>query len=455
MNNGGLIEPSIFGPLTPIRGYAANITDESRCLSCTQKNKPSEFSVQFLERRNGKQGHLYHPHRDILRHVGADFYGINNDKNSKHSSTRTLLPDIVDPMDLISSPKSSALVRKKVAAIGELKNQKGLHHHHYHIHTHHHYPKDGKNAKRIGTTSLMGVEKPVKKQTVINRPKTSKKVNTANAASLNNTNIEQPIINQPTITSEPLPQITDSNPSRNNTIPKLESRPKTATASTNTETRKLSSKPVSGKRKTNPVRKITPPKRKVTQVNQKKITPPKKLSDSSNAILSTDLPSSNKTSRSVQTSKPVTLHKPKYKDCASVNKIYSPLSARAALSSKSRVRETPPIQNFVVHSPERERAPLMERIRESRERKGYPYVSYDVSDDEVPTYNVHNVNEERHFYDNDKQLNMLDPRAPTGSKLYEDVGCPPRQRWFPLAQEQRSYSSPNSPLNHRRTRHTR
>ena len=445
---GALIEPSLFTPLAANRGYTSNITDEDRCQSCARKNNNKEsnnYSMQLLERRSGKQRHMFHPHRDIL---GIDSFEENSKKAARKAShIKNFLPDISDARDSIVSPKSSAMARKvannsdivqRVLPPNKSKDKLSKQHHHYHIHTHHHYPKGVNGGRKTESTSMIGTENPWRRKSQKskdsasgNRPKTarvgtsrgiqSRGLSTSDSNTVRNVQSIDPSIALPNIKDNPIEQ----------------ERPKTCNASTNTRKNSKkgsrSNKPVSGKRKlSNPVRKITPPKRKTAHISQRKITPPKKLSDSSVPVTSTNLPTTKmKTTKSVQTNKPSTLHKPRLRDQSVPKRPLTAATIARVKSSKDRLKVSPPAQNFVVHSPQQTSDNLFDRIRASRERKGYPYLPQEFPDD-----------------DNDSNVHVyIAPHAPTGSKTYEDIEPhPPRQKWFQRPDEGRSQSSPNSPL---------
>lgn len=494
----GLIKQALFGPLAANRGYSkattgTGITNADRCLSCSKKN----YTLELVEQGSVvKQRKLnYHPHKDILENVCSEdgFRGLPR----KASTIKTFFPSISD--SAVGTPTHSAsLVRRKpnrsdkkwneiveraMSGPSSIRDGKDkLAHHHYHLHTHHHYPTGKKNIiPGVITDSVIGVENSwLKKQAAVSRaatarncarvrpdtrpntrpttmpntrPTTSKsRAPTRAAGTMTRPStsrldpISRPGTSKKVLPIKKSPQSnSSSDPSSSETLPKIGARkPSTAPNSRmNSMKGPKSAKPVvSGKRKnSNPVRKITPPKRKMT-ASGKKVAPPKKVSDASNPITSTKLPTTSKVrsvSKGVQTpkhqnhltgGKKADLTKPKQ----------SPMSGKKTPTkyapNSNIVLNT--AQNFVVHSPQVTTVDLADKIRESRERKGYPYTS-DLQGDDPPTLTAY---PNRH---DDVDI-FIDPHAPAGSKLYEDMVEHPRQKWFPTPEEARSYSSPNSPL---------
>ncbi|KAF2362060.1 hypothetical protein FHG87_007188, partial [Trinorchestia longiramus] len=447
------------------RGYTSHlISDHDRCHTCASKNFPQSSS----ERTPGKLRLVsnHHPHRDILEHVQDKKDLVQRLGRKSAGLLRSFFPAITDQGNsVVHSPLVSAsLVRREISKsfetplmpVGPRGNN---HHHHYHVHTHHHHPNGvGKSksqlttpsvigglntkAKKSGTVSKIGQSKGLISRTG-NRPKVSKSEYKLKKNSVSSSTPG---------TAESLPRISTA-ATRKVTPPRKNTYNVNTEGKPSGQSSKSAKVVSSSKRKhSNGGRKITPPKRKMTVYRVKKITPPKKISNTSSLITSTNLPSQNlkgNNSIAIQTTNSLlplpTLAGMGVPDTPiPPTKMSNKKSQSVSAKSAGKVKLSP-VQNFITHSPPPP-SNLKDRISESRAKKGFPYTHYDEDPPTVTAFP--NRQDDVHIY--------IAPHTPLISKTCEDTDFDrPRRRWFENSHDFRARTAPNSPLTQKRSQSSR
>jgi len=436
------MDQSLITPLAPSKGYAG-LTATERCMSCGTRNPLDSAKHRHLN---------YHPHRDILDHVvSSDTDTSIGIRKYLAKKAKKFFPDITDTDSIASSPKTSAsLVKirnreqqlieriKSRPNSSDRKKGKGGHHH-YHIHTHHHYPQ-GVNGPSVVKTYTRSKTKPAitadtrhcetpqsrgdgipfraaerAKKTSISRPCTARKISNESIASGSS---RRKSSTNPPGTAESLPRISGTPKTRKNS------------------TRKNSNsyRPVSSVRKYTygiPKKNSLSKRKNTPAPTKRKITPPKKLSDTSNPVISTNNPGlhKNKKQRLVKSAKP--------RNSKKVAAQKRPRTAKQRLSSD---------QNVVVHS----EVNLIDKIIRARKEKGYP-TSAALQSRQKHTLGVDEDDGTSPMlasYSNfrDRVDIYIGPHAPAITQSNDDaVEGLRRQRWFPQ-EGNPSKSTPSSPL---------